>query len=706
MAGTLDSLPNTTFTLDIYASSIADPSGYGEGERWLGAITVTTDCSGHAVFDAVLPIAITAGNFITATATEVLSTLHPLTGQPTGNTSEFSAAKRVNTRPIADAGGPYELTEGGSVILDGSASSDPDPSDSTLIYEWDFDNNGEFGENGTVYGNETGRQPTFFAAGLDGGLDRSVTVSLRVTDDRGSSDTVLTTIGVTNVAPVATLRNGGVVEEGSDGLVSFSDQYDPSTADTTAGFSYSYDFDSDGTFEIVGSVDASVTVPASYLDDGPSGQTVTARIADKDGGYTDYTTMINVTNVAPTLTISGIAAVDEGSPYTLNLASSDPGQDTISGWSVNWGDGNTETVTGNPLSATHVYADGVNTYTITATATDEDGTYSANNLGVAVNNMAPTATANSYSTVQATAVSGNVITDNAGSGVDSDPAGANDPLTVSAHTTPSNGTLVLDTDGSFTYTPDSTFAGVDSFSYTISDGDDGFSSATVTINVAAAASGSILTISDSCLGGTALLITGTSGNDTIVVEPGATSSTLKVTFNGVVTTQPKPTGRIIVTGGDGDDNIQIAGAITNPVWLYGDAGNDRLNAGNGGSLLIGGDGNDQLLGGGGRDIMIGGEGADSLVGNSNDDILVAGYTTKDVRTSSGHEKFWCDVFKEWNSSNSFATRVVNLRQPLLPEVIDDMFADAIDFLNGSAGDDWLIFTAGEDKVAGKAEQSN
>ena len=89
------------------------------------------------------------------------------------------------------------------------------------------------------------------------------------------------------------------------------------------------------------------------------------------------------------------------------------------------------------------------------------------------------------------------------------------------------------------------------------------------------------------------------------------------------TTVAKPSGRIIVTGGAGDDNIQIAGAITNPCWLYGDVGNDRLNAGNDGSLLIGGDGNDQLIGGSGRDVMIGGAGADNLMGNSDDDILVA-----------------------------------------------------------------------------------
>ena len=227
----------------------------------------------------------------------------------------------------------------------------------------------------------------------------------------------------------------------------------------------------------------------------------------------------------------------------------------------------------------------------------------------------------------------------------------------------------------------------------------------MTIDVTAAAPGSILTIDDTCAGGTALLITGTSGDDTIVVHPGATSDTLVVTFNGVSSTVAKPSGRIIVTGGDGNDNIQVAGAILNPVWLYGDAGVDRLNAGNGGSLLIGGEGNDQLLGGNGRDVMVGGEGADHLVGNSSDDILVAGYTTKDTRDSDDHEEFWCHLLKEWNSTRTFADRVENLTSVLFPEVIDDVFADAIDSLNGSAGDDWLIFF-GEDKVSRTAEQSN
>src|SRR5262249_43009390 len=77
--------------------------------------------------------------------------------------------------------------------------------------------------------------------------------------------------------------------------------------------------------------------------------------------------------------------------YTLGLASSDPGADTISSWTVNWGDGSApQVITGNPPTVTHVYANGPNRYSISATATDEDGTYAAGNtVGVTVNNVAP-----------------------------------------------------------------------------------------------------------------------------------------------------------------------------------------------------------------------------------------------------------------------------------------------------------------------------
>ena len=116
---------------------------------------------------------------------------------------------------------------------------------------------------------------------------------------------------------------------------------------------------------------------------------------------------------------------------------------------------------------------------------------------------------------------------------------------------------------------------------------------------------------------------------------------------------------------------------------------------------MGGDGNDELLGGSGRDVMVGGKGADRLVGNSNDDILVAAYTSYDDRSSANHEDFWCAVLAEWNSTDTFENRVNRLRTGgggvnLLGSVIDDLAADDFDFLNGAAGEDWLIMMSSED----------
>ncbi|MBS0262864.1 MAG: cellulose binding domain-containing protein [Planctomycetes bacterium] len=64
---------------------------------------------------------------------------------------------------------------------------------------------------------------------------------------------------------------------------------------------------------------------------------------------------------------------------------------------------------------------------------------------------------------------------------DTDPNG--DTLTVTAVTAALNGTAVLKTDGSVSYTPKSTFAGADSFTYTVSDGHGGTAKATVKLTV-------------------------------------------------------------------------------------------------------------------------------------------------------------------------------------------------------------------------------
>ena len=64
---------------------------------------------------------------------------------------------------------------------------------------------------------------------------------------------------------------------------------------------------------------------------------------------------------------------------------------------------------------------------------------------------------------------------------DADPNG--DRLTADLLRQPSNGQLVLNEDGFFEYTPNSGFAGLDTFSYTASDGNEKSNPATVAINV-------------------------------------------------------------------------------------------------------------------------------------------------------------------------------------------------------------------------------
>jgi titin len=88
VTGTLNSLPSQQFTIDFYANPSVDPSGFGQGKRYLGSVNVMTNASGNATISASLPIGALAGQVITATATA-----------SSGDTSEFS--KDVTATPMA-----------------------------------------------------------------------------------------------------------------------------------------------------------------------------------------------------------------------------------------------------------------------------------------------------------------------------------------------------------------------------------------------------------------------------------------------------------------------------------------------------------------------------------------------------------------------------------------------------------------------------
>jgi titin len=216
ITGTLNSLANTTFTLEFFANAVADPSGFGEGQRFLGRTTVMTDGSGNVSFNVTLVVATASGEFVTATATG-----------PDG-TSEFSATLLVNQPPVAEANGPYTVVEGGSVMLSSAGSNDPDGT--IIAFEWDFNYDGV-----TFDIDATGASPTFSATGLDGPSSR--TIALRVRDNVGAAALDTATLTVTNAAPTANVTGPASGVRGQ--TLSFTlTATDPSPADQATGFVY------------------------------------------------------------------------------------------------------------------------------------------------------------------------------------------------------------------------------------------------------------------------------------------------------------------------------------------------------------------------------------------------------------------------------------------------------------------------------------
>lgn len=89
IAGILNSAPSTAFRVELFANAACDPSGFGEGQTFLGFTTVTTNPSGNATFSAIFVPSVAVGKLITATATD-----------PNGNTSEFSQCLAVIASPV------------------------------------------------------------------------------------------------------------------------------------------------------------------------------------------------------------------------------------------------------------------------------------------------------------------------------------------------------------------------------------------------------------------------------------------------------------------------------------------------------------------------------------------------------------------------------------------------------------------------------
>lgn len=173
--------------------------------------------------------------------------------------------------PTADAGPDLTVSEGSSVALDGTGSSDPDGVITTFAWSGADALIGELSGTSSALAGYTG---------LDDGTD---TVDLQVVDDNGLADTDSTAVTVTNIAPSLTLTSCPIDPNAVGSAVSFAGGFtDPGTLDThTVSVSWG-----DGT--VTGGPTSS-SVGDSHVYSGAGIYDIAVTVTDDDGGTATQT---------------------------------------------------------------------------------------------------------------------------------------------------------------------------------------------------------------------------------------------------------------------------------------------------------------------------------------------------------------------------------------------------------------------------------
>ena len=385
-----------------------------------------------------------------------------------------------------------------------------------------------------------------------------------------------------------------------------------------------------------------------------------------------------------------------------------------------------------------VNPDGTITYTpnadfngedeISYTITDPDGNEATSYVTVTVNPVddAPVANDDSASTTVGVAVTIPVLLN------DTDADG--DALSVTGTPTSADGTVVVNGDGTLTFTPNAGFTGEATITYTITDPSGLTDTATVTV-----------TVTDPITGDRDGIVTGTDGDDLInggyidptdgdrvdandAIIPGDGPNDDRIVGGGGNDTAYGGLGNDTVDGGDGNDSLD--GGVGNDVidstgggalplpdrgypgvypadsdptndldTLFGGAGNDTLLSGDDNDLLYGGDGNDsldggidddRLYGGRGNDTIVGGEGSDLVEGQDGNDLIYGGLTP--------------DFPDAVNIPDATDLRPDNGRDTLLAGSGDDTVygLDDDDSIQGGSGNDLLFGGIDDDTVIGGA----
>lgn len=278
-------------------TSAPNPSDAAQSVTFTATVTSggATVGAGDVIFtvDGTDQPAVTVGTDGTATFTtaDLAPGTHTVTAAYSGSDT-FGASTSTPLQqavgPVADAGGPYTVAEGGTLTLDGSGSTPG------ATYAWDLDNDGDFTD-------ATGSTPTLTWAQLEAlGIDdgpSSHTATVQVT--LGALDTTANApLEVTNTAPVAVVTGDLTATVGQPFTVKVGAN-DPSSADMAARFVYTVDWGDGSPVETLsGPADPPVTY--TYATAGTFNASFTA--TDKDGGTSGPTTVQVVAVAAPPTT--------------------------------------------------------------------------------------------------------------------------------------------------------------------------------------------------------------------------------------------------------------------------------------------------------------------------------------------------------------------------------------------------------------------
>ena len=381
-------------------------------------------------------------------------------------------------------------------------------------------------------------------------------ISFTVSDTNGATATASLSINIAsvNVSPTVSAIPASIItaeDTPQNGLINAADaDGDPLTFSLTRAPTHG---------AILLNVDGNYTYTPDANYNGPDSLLIT--VNDGNGGATVTTIPITVTpvNDAPVATSPAITTTED-TPKDGVITASDLEGDLL-----------TYTVSAAPANGVVVVnADGTYAYTpnvnyngadhFTITVNDGNGGVATVNIPVTVAlvNDVPVATSPAIATTEDIPESGLIILSDADG----------DALSITISTPPINGIVVVNQDGTYTYTPNANYNGNDSFTASVSDGKGGLTTVTIPVTITSindvpvAASPTILTLEDTPKNG-AIMATDTDGDSlTFTITTLPAKGTVVVNADGTYVYTPN-------TNYHGPDNFVI-----------------RISDGNGGTTSV------------------------------------------------------------------------------------------------------------------------